>query len=148
MLFKKKNWPGIKKNTLEKFKINLITNYNQTINNFLDLQKTRSTQCLKEVDFIKKILLSQPRPNIVTLENSFHALCTTDLLSKIKKLKTPLLKIYGSLDTLIPKTIIKKLDKKIPYTSSVVIDKAHHMPFISHKNTFCSIIDHFSKNFY
>ncbi|XBC37627.1 MAG: pimeloyl-ACP methyl ester esterase BioH [Buchnera aphidicola (Meitanaphis microgallis)] len=139
------NWPGISKNTLLKFYCQLVKNYEKTIENFIRIQTINSKYLNKDTNILKKIVLSQPKPRMSTLKKGLELLYSSDLRKEITKIKIPFLRIYGSLDALVPKTIAKILDKKLPNSQSVIINRCTHAPFISDKYKFCSIILKFSK---
>jgi len=144
---KKENWPGIKKNTAYSFYIDLKTRYYKTISNFLNLQKIDSKQCVQDINILNNILLAETQPSLKLLENSLEMILLIDLRLDVTFIKVPMLRIYGALDNLVPKKIVSILDKKWPKTNSIIIEKASHAPFISHKNKFCSILLNF-KNFF
>ncbi|ANZ22726.1 hypothetical protein ATN01_02705 [Buchnera aphidicola (Diuraphis noxia)] len=133
----KPNWPGIKKNTVQYFYENLKKNYYRTIDNFLNLQITNKKQYIKDINILKKILFSEEKPSLNFLQNNLEIILYVDLRLEMNLLEVPLLRIYGALDSLVPKKIVKILDKKWPNTNSSIIKKAAHMPFISHKKEFC-----------
>ncbi|WP_422667428.1 hypothetical protein [Buchnera aphidicola] len=145
MFFKKKNWPGIKKEILQNFYNNLIINYHNTIINFLSFQNINLSYNVNELHKLKNILLSAPNPKSHALKNGLDILCTTDLREEMIFLKTPSLRIYGSLDTLVPKKITTILNHNLPNSYSVIIKNAVHIPFLSHKKQFISTIFNFIK---
>ncbi len=148
MFYKKKSWPGIEKNTAEQFYIDLKTNYHKTVSDFLRLQTINSKKSSQDLIFLKKILFSETEPNLEILKSGLEMICSIDLRSDMVYLKVPLLRIYGALDSLVPKKIINILDKKWPNTRSITIEKAAHAPFISHQLEFCSILLDFKNLFY
>ncbi|QIE02219.1 pimeloyl-ACP methyl ester esterase BioH [Buchnera aphidicola] len=142
----KKNWPGIKKNVINKFYFYLKTKYYKTINNFLNIEQITSKQSTEDINILKIILSSEPQPNLELLNNNLEMMFSFDLREDIMCLKMPILRIYGELDNLIPKKIAYILDKKWPSTHSIIIKKSAHAPFITHKNQFCSILLNFTKS--
>ncbi|QCI24047.1 pimeloyl-[acyl-carrier protein] methyl ester esterase [Buchnera aphidicola (Macrosiphoniella sanborni)] len=140
----KKNWPGIKKKIINNFYFNLKTKYHYTIRNFLDLEKINSEENCKDIIILKNILSLQSSPNIKLLKNSLEIILLFDLRVDLTFLQTPLLRIYGELDNLVPKKIISILDKKWPKTKSIIIKKSAHAPFITKKKEFCYILSHFN----
>ena len=63
-----------------------------------------------------------------------HALVGLDL---------PWLRIYGRLDSLVPKAAIPLLDERYPASRSLVLEKASHAPFISHPEPFITLLRQF-----
>lgn len=144
----KKNWPGIKKNVVNKLYFNLKTRYHQTIRNFLDLEQIISQKFHSDIIVLKNILSLQSQPHLELLKNNLEIIFLLDLRLDIILLRTPLLRIYGELDNLVPTSIIPILDKQWPQTKSVVIKKAAHAPFITNKNEFCFILSNFDNIFF
>lgn len=143
----KKDWPGIKKDIAERFYLDLKKDYYKTINDFLNLQTINSNPYVQDLIILKKILFSEMKPSISFLKNGLEIISSIDLRSDIVFLKVPLLRIYGGLDNLVPKNIAKILDKKWPKTNSIIIKKAAHIPFVSHKKEFCFILWNFLNSF-
>lgn len=118
-------------------------NYTKTINDFLDLQIKNSNKNFHNLMFLKNMILSESKPSLKSIKNGLEIIFSTDLREEIISIKTPYLRIYGALDTLVPIKIVKILDKKWPNTNSLTIKKAAHIPFFSHKQDFCSILLNF-----
>lgn len=143
---KKKNWPGINKNILKNFKKELKKNFNKTIERFLILQTLNNKKINKQdIKSLKSTLLKKSFPKDKVLNLGLNILLKTDLRKKIKNIKTPFLRIYGSLDSLVPKKIIPIIDKNIPQSKSIIIKHAAHAPFLSHPKKFIKILSKFIK---
>ncbi|QCI21817.1 pimeloyl-[acyl-carrier protein] methyl ester esterase [Buchnera aphidicola (Hyadaphis tataricae)] len=143
---KKDNWPGLEKNVIKQFYINLKTNYQKTIKNFIYLQMTDSNKSMQDWKVFKNILSIDPDPNLKSLKNGLDIISSTDIRLEMMFLKVPLLRVYGHLDSLVPKKIITILDIKWPNTYSKIIKKAAHIPFLSHKKEFCFILLQFIRS--
>ncbi|QLL40899.1 pimeloyl-ACP methyl ester esterase BioH [Buchnera aphidicola (Aphis craccivore)] len=138
---KQKNWPGIEKKNVHYMYNNLVNNYYETINSFLSLQTLTQKKCFKDLKILKKILFQKNNiPNQKTLKKGLDILLSVDLRSKISMIKVPFLRIYGSLDSLVPKKVSNLVDSLCPNSHSIIIEKTGHVPFISHKEEFCSIL--------
>ncbi|AWH90275.1 pimeloyl-[acyl-carrier protein] methyl ester esterase [Buchnera aphidicola (Melanaphis sacchari)] len=144
---KKKKWPGMEKNTIHHFYYQLKNNYYKTINNFLCLQTIGSEKYIQDVIKLKKIFLCEKKPNEKILKVGRKILENIDLRYEGMHLKTPLLRIYGELDHLVPQKISQILDIQWPNSKSEIIKKARHIPFVSHKEEFFIILLKFIKNF-
>ncbi|QCI18496.1 pimeloyl-[acyl-carrier protein] methyl ester esterase [Buchnera aphidicola (Aphis nasturtii)] len=144
---KQKNWPGIEKKNIYHIYDDLLNQYHKTISNFLFLQTFKEEKYFQDLKILKKMLFSKNNiPNQQTLKKGLEILLSVDLRSKISMIKVPFLRIYGSLDTLVPKKISSLIDLMCPESYSIIIEKAGHVPFISHKEEFCSILlEYFSK---
>lgn len=136
----------MKKEKLYQFYSNLKKNYYDTINNFLSTQMIGLKTPPKDLKYLKKMLSYEDQPNNKLLKNGLEMLLSTDLRHEKNIFQFPFLRIYGALDNLVPKKICQILDAKWPNSSSVIINKAAHTPFISHKEKFCSILLEFIKS--
>lgn len=141
----KKDWPGVKSNFLNIIYKNLIINYYNTINIFLSYNTINALQSIHEINTLKNILLSQAQPSLQTIKNGLDMLYTIDLRSQIKFIKKPFLRIYGATDILVPKKIAYILNTQCLSSSSIIINNASHLPFVSHKKIFCFFILKFIK---
>ncbi|WP_343153587.1 pimeloyl-ACP methyl ester esterase BioH [Buchnera aphidicola (Mindarus keteleerifoliae)] len=144
---KKKNWPGLEYSELLNFKNQLKKNYKLSVKNFFQEQKLNNKENVNPIywkNFQKKMLATFS-PSNLALEEGFKILCSIDLRKEIKNIKIPLLRIYGSLDLMVPKKISNLLDLCCYEPKSIIIKKASHAPFISHLKQFCKIILLFSK---
>lgn len=144
----KKKWPGINLIIFNKFKKKLELNYLNTIKNFFLLYLFNKRNIRKNNIFLEKFIFSQPLPNLVNLKNGINILQETDLRKEMKKIKIPVLYIYGKYDYIIPYNIsnlLKKSNNKY-IKSHFIIDNSYHAPFISQTKIFCKKIIKFTKN--
>ncbi len=143
---KKKNWPGIEKKKLYCFYRDLVQKNHDTINNFLFSQIFQEKKHLKDLNVLtNKLFQSHEKPNQHAIKKGLEMLLKVDLRSQLPMIRIPFLRIYGSLDTLVPKKISNLTDVISNNSSSVIINQAGHIPFISHKEEFCSILLEFFK---
>lgn len=131
----KKLWPGISLKTLKNIKNEIINNFSNFYKNFNIYQRQS-----------KKKFLKEQKPRKESIEQGYIWLTTIDQRKNITNINTPYLKIYGSLDLLIPEKISYIIDKYSKKTLSIKISKATHAPFLSHPNNFIKIITNFFKN--
>ena len=82
--------------------------------------------------------LALPMPSVEVLNGGLEILKTADLRQPLTTLDVPFLRLYGRLDGLVPRKIIPVLDALWPKSTSIVVDKAAHAPFISHPQAFCA----------
>ncbi|QCI19058.1 pimeloyl-ACP methyl ester esterase BioH [Buchnera aphidicola] len=138
---KQKNWPGIEKEKIYHFYYNLVNQYHLTISNFLSSQILQEKKYFQDLEILKKILFEKGAiPKQKTLKKGLEILLSIDLRSKISMIKIPFLRIYGSLDNLVPKKVSNLVDLICPNSDSIIIKNAGHIPFISHREEFCSIL--------
>lgn len=130
-------WPGIKPETLSNFQQQLSEDFQRTVERFLALQTLGTTTARQDARQLKSVVLSLPAPEVSVLQGGLEILRTVDLREKMQGLAVPLLRMYGALDGLVPRKIASLLDEQWPQSSSVIIEKAAHAPFISHPEDFC-----------
>jgi len=130
------NWPGVSPCTLEKFKESLLNNTEKTLQEFLELQ-LRGSSSPPALD-IEKIQFTQEG-----LYGGLHLLETLDLRASLSKVKIPSLHIFGSNDTLVPKSVVKLIEPEIKNGKCEIIQRAGHIPFLTHMDLFCELIQFF-----
>ncbi|SFN42956.1 pimeloyl-[acyl-carrier protein] methyl ester esterase [Izhakiella capsodis] len=137
-------WPGIEPRTLEDFQCQLSENYSRTVARFIGLQSIGTRNAREDTRTLKQIVLAQPSPAFEVLNGGLEILKTADLRETMINLSTPLLRIYGYLDGLVPRRVAELLDKCWPGSQSKVIAHAAHAPFISHPHEFCDHLLNFT----
>ncbi|MFP3028774.1 MAG: pimeloyl-ACP methyl ester esterase BioH [Arsenophonus sp.] len=138
------NWPGIKPAILMGFEQQLQADFHRTVERFLVLQTLGTKTAKGDIRLLKSVILEQPLPSVAVLNAGLKILRTTDLRQSLLTLNKPFLRIYGELDSLVPKKIAPILDKWLPNSDSVVIKHADHAPFISDPNKFIQLLVNFS----
>lgn len=137
-------WPGIKPETLQSFQQQLSTDFQRTVERFLALQTMGTENARQDARQLKEVVLSQPMPSVEVLEGGLEILRQDDLRTSLDDLPLPFLRIYGYLDGLVPRRIAEELDTRWSDSSSVVMEKAAHAPFISHPDEFTQLIMEFT----
>ncbi|WMY96642.1 MAG: pimeloyl-ACP methyl ester esterase BioH [Arsenophonus sp.] len=140
----KNNWPGIKLIILQNFEKQLRMNFNTTIERFLEFQILDKNSVYEDINLLKSLILKQPLPSSNVLKKGLNILKKTDLRKSLLNFKRPFLRIYGDLDTLVPKKISSIIDKWLPESSSIIMKHAAHAPFISHPYNFIRLLIDFS----
>lgn len=136
-------WPGIAPKVLTGFNQMLTGDFKQTIERFLAIQAMGSEHARDDIRQLRHWLAERPAPQLAALEAGLGLLAEVDLRDELTPLSLPWLRIYGRLDSLVPKASIPLLDERYPASRSVVLEKASHAPFISHPQQFIEIIEHF-----
>ncbi|NMP16100.1 pimeloyl-ACP methyl ester esterase BioH [Thalassotalea sp. Y01] len=134
------NWPGIKPELLKSFHQQLAVNSDKTIANFLKIQAMGSEHVRQDIKEIKSLIDSRPKANIDILDASLSLLENVDLRRQVGDLQVPLLRLYGRLDSLVPKAVIERMDELVPQSDSFMFHRASHAPFISHKDEFYRVL--------
>lgn len=137
---KEQNWPGINPQILKDFHGQLKDNAQKTINSFLKIQAMGSESIRQDVKAIKNLINQHPSPSPQTLDDSLTLLETVDLRSKVHALTIPVFRMYGRLDSLVPKAVIMQVDKLFTSADSYTFERASHAPFISHADEFYTVL--------
>ncbi|MEW6999097.1 pimeloyl-ACP methyl ester esterase BioH [Colwelliaceae bacterium BS250] len=134
------NWPGIKAELLSMFHQQLTIDSEKTINGFLKIQALGSDTVRQDIKQIKTLIEQRPKPNNQVLDDSLSLLETVDLRSKVQALTLPVFRMYGRLDSLVPKAVIEQIDKLLPSSDRYTFQHASHAPFISHSDEFFTVL--------
>lgn len=137
------DWPGIAPKVLTGFNQMLAGDFKQTIERFLAIQAMGSEHARDDIRQLRHWLAERPAPQLAALEAGLGLLADVDLRDELATLSQPWLRVYGRLDSLVPKAAIPLLDERYPASHSLVLEKASHAPFISHPQQFVEIIRHF-----
>lgn len=137
-------WPGITQQVLDNFQTQLATDFRRTIERFIALQSLGTANASLNTKTLKQAIINQPQASLAVLNQGLNILQHDDLREKLSKIAAPTLRIYGALDSLVPRKSIPLLDKLWPASQSIVIEHAAHAPFISHPEEFCEAIINFT----
>lgn len=140
------DWPGIKSETLTLFQQQLSEDFQRTVERFLALQTLGTDSARQDARALKAVVFERPVPAVEVLNGGLEILKTADMRQAMAGLSVPLLRLYGALDGLVPRKIVPLLDRCWPTSTSHVIDKAAHAPFISHPEIFAQQIVAFSES--
>ncbi|NKI75678.1 pimeloyl-ACP methyl ester esterase BioH [Dickeya sp. CFBP 2040] len=136
-------WPGIRPQVLSGFQRLLSDDFFGTIERFLALQTLGTESARKDARALKLALSGQPSPSTEVLTAGLGILRDTDLREPLRTLTMPFLRLYGALDGLVPRKVAALMDEQYPHSTSVVIPKAAHAPFISHPEMFVEQVVNF-----
>lgn len=134
------NWPGIKANLLAAFHHQLADDTKKTIEGFLKIQAMGSPHIRKDLKQIRALIFQYSMPKRQVLDHSLALLETVDLRAQLAKITVPFLRLYGRLDSLIPKNVSNLVDALAPNSESYVFQQASHAPFISHEDEFYQVL--------
>ncbi|MEH2921872.1 pimeloyl-ACP methyl ester esterase BioH [Samsonia erythrinae] len=140
------DWPGIRPDVLQGFQQQLSEDFQRTVERFLALQTLGTESARQDARQLKSVVLEQPMPSVEVLNGGLAILREADLRQPMAALSVPFLRIYGALDGLVPRKVAGLLDQRWPNSSSVVIPKAAHAPFISHPEAFAAQVFDFCRS--
>ena len=136
-------WPGIKSNVMTMFTGQLVDDFELTLERFLAIQAMGSDSAKQDIKSLKNVLATRPLPHKTSLHDGLMLLNNVDLRSKLSEITMPFLRLYGRLDSLVPKRVISLVDDLSPESEKYIFDKASHAPFISHAEEFYDVIFQF-----
>jgi len=134
-------WPGIRPLVLNSFHQQLHIDAKKTINGFLKLQAMGSPHVRQDIKQISQLVLQHEMATKNTLDESLKLLETSDYRSRLKDINLPFLRLYGSADSLVPKSVIERIAKLAEHNSEQhIFSGASHAPFISHIDDFTQVL--------
>lgn len=126
------SWPGIKENNLDAFYLNLSINPQKTITQFVNLQLGSISN--------SEIYTSANVFNMEGLKEGLNILKTWDLREPVKTLSIKVTYLFGRLDAIVPFNTMTAMQVNYPSFNYVLFKKAAHIPFISHRDEFLSLL--------
>ena len=94
----------------------------------------------QDIKKIHQLVMNYPLPSTETLNQSLTLLQTTDQRQILGNVHQPFLRIYGAMDSLVPKAVIKQIDELAVNSDKMIFEGASHAPFISHFEPFVESI--------
>ncbi len=133
-------WPGIKPEVLKAFHQQLHVDTKKTIKGFLKIQAMGSPHIRDDIKQISQLVMQHQLPNKATLDDSLSLLESSDYRDKLAEVKQPILRLYGSADSLVPKAVINRVASKATQSNQHIFEQASHAPFISHLDDFNKVL--------
>ena len=134
-------WPGIKPHVLTTFHQQLHIDAEKTINGFLKLQAMGSPHVRQDIKQISQLVFQHEMANKNTLDESLKLLEISDYRARLIDINQPFLRLYGSADSLVPKSVIGQVAQLAENNSEqYIFIGASHAPFISHLNDFNQVL--------
>jgi pimeloyl-[acyl-carrier protein] methyl ester esterase len=129
----KDSWSGMDVNVLDKFAENLQHDTHATLLRFLSLHIKGVANHRVALQDLKGLVFETTEPDQLTLQEGLGILKQGDLRDSFADLKIPVAVILGQLDTLVPVSVGAKMEGLLPEVDLTVIDRAGHVPFLSHQ---------------
>jgi pimeloyl-[acyl-carrier protein] methyl ester esterase len=136
------NWPGMAAATLTKFALEMTTDLEKTLTDFLKLQLRGAHDYAEIFQGLHNKLFSIP-PNPVALLGGLELLRSTDLRASVPALHCPSLHMFGRLDRLVPEQVAAKLQTLIPRSYCEVLPHCGHVPFLTQPELFNKLLRDF-----
>ena len=139
------HWPGIKNDVITLFTKQLAHDFSLTLERFLAIQAMGSVTAKQDIKSLKAVLSQRPLPSKQSLHDGLTLLNDVDLRHKLDDVNVPFLRMYGRLDSLVPKSVISLVDDLSKKSEKYIFDKASHAPFISHMQEFIDVLHQFMR---
>ena len=136
-------WPGMTVDLLEAFAEQLTLDTPATLLRFLSLQVAQLPDYKVLLKNIKTAIMARATPNLDTLQGGLTILKQADLRPALAAAQMPILLLLGTRDTLVPIAVGEAIKDLAPTIQIVVIDKAGHVPFLSHPQIVLETITQF-----
>ncbi|MDP1665523.1 MAG: pimeloyl-ACP methyl ester esterase BioH [Methylobacter sp.] len=136
-------WPGMDVSLLDDFADHLNKNCQATLLRFLSLQVNGLPNRKVLLTALKASVFECDAPDENTLQGGLKILKEADLRRVLSALTIPVSVILGSLDTLVPVAVGQEMQQLLPTLTLNIIDRAGHVPFLSHSRETLAIISRF-----
>ncbi|CAA9890434.1 Carboxylesterase [Candidatus Methylobacter favarea] len=139
----KQQWPGMDDKLLDIFADNLNKNCRTALLRFLTLQVNNLPGYKVLLKELEAAINECDIPDSQTLQDGLKILKQSDLRPVLSKIAIPVASIFGNKDILVPVAVGQKMQQLLPAMELNIIDKAGHVPFLSHQQEVLSIISRF-----
>lgn len=136
-------WPGMDARLLDDFADHLNKNCQATLLRFLSLQVNGMPDRKALLKALKTAVFECDAPDQATLQGGLDILKQADLRPVLSGLSVPVSVVLGGLDTLVPVAVGQKMRRLLPSLELNIIDRAGHVPFLSHGSETAAIISRF-----
>jgi pimeloyl-[acyl-carrier protein] methyl ester esterase len=136
-------WPGMNVGLLEAFSEKLNEDCHATLVRFLSLQVNNLPDYKTLLRTLKSAVLECDAPGYETLQGGLEILKNADLRPALSGSSVPISVILGTRDTFVPVSAGQNMQELAPEITLNIIDKAGHVPFLSHPHEILAIISRF-----
>ncbi|PPK66973.1 carboxylesterase BioH (pimeloyl-CoA synthesis) [Methylobacter tundripaludum] len=136
-------WPGMDARLLDDFAEHLNNDCQATLLRFLSLQVNGMPDRKALLKALKTAVFECDAPDQATLQGGLDILKQADLRPVLSGLSVPVSVVLGGLDTLVPVAVGQKMRRLLPSLELNIIDRAGHVPFLSHGSETAAIISRF-----
>ena len=136
-------WPGMKPGLLDDFAGKLNEDCQATLFRFLSLQVNHLPDYKTLLRTLKSKVMECESPDNETLQGGLEILKHADLRPALSGTTVPVSVILGTRDTLVPVSAGQNMQELAPEITLNIIDRAGHVPFLSHPQDVLAIISRF-----
>jgi len=129
----KEDWPGVEGQMFENFYRNLMTDPEAAAVEFVNIQLQNQVY-QNTVHFM---------PSLEALKMGLKILSEWDFRDKLGEFDGPISYVFGRLDSITPRATMHALKKMYPDFNYLLINRAAHLPFLSHQAEFIAHIEQF-----
>jgi pimeloyl-[acyl-carrier protein] methyl ester esterase len=140
------SWRGVDSTVMDAFAEQLQYDSQTTLLKFLLLQVLGLPNAKALLPQLKQAVFAHPVPTYQTLQQGLNILKDNDLRPALANLTIPTAAILGSKDTLVPVGVGEFMQALQPNLQLHIIDRAGHIPFLSHQAELLAIIHRFIAN--
>lgn len=137
------DWHGTRPPVLQQFADMLAGDCQATLMRFLALQVNGLPEGKSLLKLLKAAVAECDPPDNNTLQGGLNMLMQTDLRPVLAATEKPVLVVLGSHDTLVPVAVVPQIMSLSGRIQTQVIDRAGHLPFLSHPQTLQAVITDF-----
>lgn len=131
---------GLEPDVLAEFAQALMQDPRATLLRFLALQARGGDEARSVVAWLRALLLTQPLPEVATLNAGLELLRTVDLRPWVCAVRCPTLVVHGDHDALCPPQAGRWLAQHLPAARLALHAHAAHAPFLSHPAWFAETL--------
>ncbi len=136
-------WSGITVESLDAFASQLNENCQATLHRFLSLQVNNLPDYKTLLKTLKAAIMECNAPDKETLQGGLEILKQADLRPALSNISVPISVILGARDTLVPVNAGQNMQALLPKIELTIVDRAGHVPFLSHPEEIVAIISRF-----
>lgn len=140
------SWLGVDSTVMDAFAEQLQYDSQTTLLKFLLLQVLGLPNAKALLPELKQAVFAHPVPSYNTLQQGLNVLKDNDLRHALANLTIPVAVVLGSKDTLVPMGVGALMQQLLPPLQLHIIDRAGHIPFLSHQQELLSIVNDFMAN--
>lgn len=137
------HWPGVSPRVLDAFSGQLTEDAQQTLLRFLALQVHGLPDTKALLKTLKAAIFECGPPDNTSLQQGLQVLKEADLRPALAAFDRPVSAILGGRDTLVPHAVGVHLQRLQPNLQLHLLEKAGHVPFLSHQEALIGIISGF-----
>lgn len=124
------DWPAVSKQVLARFADNLLSAPEKTVEEFVALQLQGQASMAY-------------RASLPGLQEGLRILSEWDLRAALAHYKKPACFVFGRLDAITPRALMRAMQSQYPHFHYHLFNKAAHIPFLSHPQEYLAVLQEF-----